>query len=213
MTQEAEKNECCSKEMKVVSDDDELHSKNNAVINGEMIAAQTTVNTTTDNNIVMTNNLEEEKIILYARKTNIVLRVILEQYERLKIFYTDPDLEGGDIEPLRINSEWTPKSIPQEITRRIDDFSNAICRTYIPRRGISNISSHQAQVLQSICENENIVILHADKNLGPAAFDTIDYIRRALYDHLLVTNTYILVPEDDALTAISDLNLEIFRWT
>ena len=131
---------------------------------------------------------------------------------RLKIFFSDPDLENDKIEPLRINSEWTPELIPLETIQRISNFSDAVRHTHIPRRGILNISSYQARLLQSIHENEKIVIMHADKNLGPVAVDTTDYIRWALNDHLLDTNTYVQVPEDEALEAISKLNLEIFRW-
>ena len=131
---------------------------------------------------------------------------------RLKVFFTDPDLENDYIEPLRVNSEWTPESIPLEIIQRISNFSDAVRRTHIPRRGIANISSYQARLLQSIRENEKIIIMHADKNLGPVAVDTTDYINWALNDHLLDTSTYKQVSEDVALEAISELNLEIFRW-
>jgi len=77
MTQ-AEKDKTC-KELKVVSDDEDNDhdGENIGAINGvETIAAETNV---------VTNNLEEEKIILNAKKANIVLRVILERYDLASI--------------------------------------------------------------------------------------------------------------------------------
>lgn len=77
MTQ-AEEDES-DKKMKAVSDDEDNDhdGKNNGAINGvEPITAETNV---------VTNNLEEEKIILNAKKANIVLRVILERYDLASI--------------------------------------------------------------------------------------------------------------------------------
>ena len=138
----------------------------------------------------------------------------LERDVQLKVFFADDDLEGNNvIEPLRINSEWVPDSTPEDVKRRIESFASAIKRTHNRRKGKSNISSYQATLLQSIRENESIIITSADKNLGPVAVDTTDYIRRALDEHLLDASTYVRLSEDEAMKAIDQLELDIFRWT
>jgi hypothetical protein len=97
----------------------------------------------------------------------------LERDVELKVFFADDDLEGYNvIAPLCINSEWRPDSTPEEVVYRIDRFISAIKRTHIRQKGKSNISSYQATLLQSIRENESIIITSADKNLGPVAVDT-----------------------------------------
>lgn len=67
------------KKMKAVSNDEgnDHDGENNGAINSvETMAAEANV---------VTNNLEEEKIILNAKKANIVLRVILERYDLASI--------------------------------------------------------------------------------------------------------------------------------
>jgi hypothetical protein len=131
----------------------------------------------------------------------------------LKVFFAEDDVDNNYIEPLRINSEWVPEDIPSDIKRRIFNFENEVHRHFKPRKGISNISKHQATILESIQKNENVIICHADKNLGPVAIDTDRYIQLALDKHLRDTNTYVQLSEEDANMEINDLNKAIFKWT
>ena len=64
-----------------------------------------------------------------------------------------------------------------------------------------------------ICENENIIIAHADKNLGPFVIDTTQYIRWALDNHLLDTSTYIQISKDTEQQSTNSLYYKIFKWT
>jgi hypothetical protein len=59
----------------------------------------------------------------------------------------------------------------------------------------------------------SIMIIQADKNLGPVGVDTEQYIRWALEDHLLDTTTYVQVSEGDAKQAAGKLFTEIYQWT
>ena len=103
--------------------------------------------------------------------------------------------------------------IPNNIASRIGNFECAFTRHFRPRNGKSNITKFQATILQSIRENENVIIAHADKNLGPVGVNTNQYIRWALDDHLLDDSTYLQVSEEDALQSTSDLHYEIYQWT
>lgn len=48
----------------------------------------------------------------------------------------------------------------------------------------------QVTSMVNLRNNENIIILKADKNLGPAILERDVYIRRALDDHLLDKTSY-----------------------
>jgi hypothetical protein len=61
-----------------------------------------------------------------------------------------------------------------------------------------NLTKFQASILQQIRSNPNIIIAHADKNLGPVSVDTKQYIRWALDEHLSDSETYVQVSEGNA---------------
>ena len=86
-----------------------------------------------------------------------------------------------------------PNEVNYNITRRIGNFEGAIRRQFTSRKGKSNITKFQASILQSIRGNENIIIAHADTNLGPVGVDTTQCICWALDDHLIDTSTYVQV--------------------
>jgi hypothetical protein len=75
-----------------------------------------------------------------------------------------------------------------------------------------NLTKFQASILQQICSNPNIIIAHADNNLGPVGIDTKQSIRWALNEHLSNSETYAQVSEDDAQLASSDLYAETYKW-
>ena len=104
-----------------------------------------------------------------------------------------------------------PIEVPHHISRLVGNFKGAIRRQFISQKGKSNITKFQAGIQQSICGNENIIIAHADKNLGPAGVDTTQYIRWALNDHLLDTSTYIQVSKDTAQQSSKDFYYKIFN--
>jgi hypothetical protein len=134
----------------------------------------------------------------------------------LKVFFADSDDDSDDedpIEKLRINSMWKPDQPPHKITQRIGDFEGAIERNFHPQRGKSNLTKFQANILQQIRSNQDIIIAHADKNLGPVGVDTEQYIRWALDEHLSDATTYVQISEADAIKASNDLFTEIYKWT
>ena len=97
-----------------------------------------------------------------------------------------------------INSKWMLTEIPYNITYWIGNFEGAIMIRLCPCNDKLNITKNHASLLQSICGNENIIIAHAEYNLGPAGIDTTQYICWALNNHLLYTSTYIQVSKDEA---------------
>ncbi len=105
------------------------------------------------------------------------------------------------------------RSTPHKITQRLGQFEGAILRILRLQRGKSNLTKFQASILQQIRGNPNIIIAHADKNLGPVGINTEQYIHWALDKHLSDSETYVQVSEGDAQLAASDLYKEIYQWT
>ncbi len=69
-----------------------------------------------------------------------------------------------------------PDQPPFDITLHLGNFEGAITRNFQPRHGKSNLSKFQAEIIQQICNNKDIIIAHAGKNLGPVGLDTETYI-------------------------------------
>ena len=86
-------------------------------------------------------------------------------------------------------------------------------KQFIPRRGKSNLTKFQAGILEKIRKNKNVIIAHADKNLGPVGVDAEQYIRWGLQEHLLDTTTYQLISEEEAKIAADELYTTIYQWT
>jgi len=144
------------------------------------------------------------------------IRTCVERFSRiidLKVHFSDGEQDNHTIERLRVNSDWIPDDIPLEIQQRVSTFTAEVSHLLRPRTGKSNITVYQASVLDSIRKNGNVIIAQADKNLGPVALDTKSYIRMALDEHLLDTDTYVQVSEEDARQAICDLHKDIIVWT
>jgi hypothetical protein len=86
-------------------------------------------------------------------------------------------------------------------------------RQFTPQHGKSNLTRFQAGILKKICTNKNVIITHADKNLGLVGVDAKQYIRWGLQEHLLDTTTYQLISEEEAKKAANKLYKTIYQWT
>jgi hypothetical protein len=134
----------------------------------------------------------------------------------LKVHFSDKEQDNEDkeaIDELQVNSTWKPDQPPYKITQRLGNFEGAISSHFRPQRGKSNLTKFQAGILQQIPGNPNIIIAHADKNLGPVGVDTEQYICWALDKHLTNSKTYMQVSEEDAQLAASDLYTKIYQGT
>jgi hypothetical protein len=90
------------------------------------------------------------------------------------------------------NPDFTPDEPPPCITNALHDFEDqleqAIQRLDIRSR--PNLSQQERERLKEIRNDERIMVMPTDKNLGPVVLDTETYIDRALTDHLLNTHNY-----------------------
>jgi hypothetical protein len=127
----------------------------------------------------------------------------VKQFDRdfyLKVFFPNYDANLDNKEPikkLQVNSVWKPDQLPHKITKCIGDFEGAIARNFRPQRRKSNLTKFQATILQQICSNQDIMIAHVNKNLGPVGVDTKQYICWILDEHLTNVTTYVQVSEAD----------------
>jgi hypothetical protein len=134
----------------------------------------------------------------------------------LNVHFTDDDADSDSEEPiekLQVNSKWMPDQPLFDITQRLSNFEGAITRNFQPWCRKSNLSKFQAKILHQIGNNKDIIIVHADKNLGPVDLDTETYIRWALDEHLTDANTYVQVSEQEAQTSATKLYLTIYKRT
>ncbi len=78
-------------------------------------------------------------------------------------------------------------------------------KQFVPCYGKSNLTKFQAGILEKICNNKNVIIAHADKNLGPVGVDAKQYIQWGLQEHLLDPTTYQLISEIETKIAANEL--------
>jgi hypothetical protein len=111
----------------------------------------------------------------------------------------DGDYGLKKIKKLRIKSTWRAPLPPCQIDSRTSKFLREIKHLLLQKQGKLNLNKFQKKMLSKICGNQDVIIAHADKGLGPVGIKTSKYIRWALKDHLLDATTYTIIPKDQAL--------------
>lgn len=111
------------------------------------------------------------------------------------------------------NEEWwpPPQYIPDEIHDRIINFRQALAPHFVKRRGKPNLLPFQRKILRQIRRNDNIVIVNADKGLGPCAVLYKQYVNDALV-HLKDEKTYVQLSDDEAAAAAINTESLIRNW-
>jgi hypothetical protein len=61
-----------------------------------------------------------------------------------------------------------------------------------------NSTFQNSKPIKQICNNEDKIITHADKNLGPVGLDTETYICWVLDEHLTDISSYVQISEQEA---------------
>ncbi len=131
----------------------------------------------------------------------------------LKVFFAgDDDDTLYDPKALRAKSSWRAPLPPTEIDNRICRFQKEISMTFTRKRTTPNLSPPQRQILKNLQKNKDIVILLADKGLGPVGVTTKQYVEWGL-KHLLDASTYTLLSESTAQNDCNTLYRSIFQWS
>jgi hypothetical protein len=129
----------------------------------------------------------------------------------LKIHFAGDDKDDISYKKLQVKSTWKPDQPPNKILSRLSKFECAMKKQFVPCREKSNLTKFQAGILKKMCNNKNVIIAHANKNLGPVGVDTEQYIQWGLQEHLLDPTTYQLISEEDAKIAANDLYTTIYQ--
>lgn len=92
------------------------------------------------------------------------------------------------------NKDWDPPDAPIPCMQRLSNFEMELRRIFATRRHkkapTPQLLAHQLDALNWLKEHPEIVVLHTDKNLGPAIMDRERYLDLAWRDHLSDRLTY-----------------------
>lgn len=131
----------------------------------------------------------------------------------LRVYFAGDDSDADyNSDELRRKSSWRAPLPPPEIDNRLIAFLRELEKLFVRRRTPSNLSNAQQRILDDLQSNSNIVILSADKGLGPVAVTREKYIEWGMA-HLNDATTYTHISNEQAQTAAHDLYHTIFQWT
>ena len=140
----------------------------------------------------------------------------LDRFERdigLRIYFAgDQSDDTYDPSELHKKSSWRAPLPPREIDSRLSTFQRELEKIFVRRKAVPNLSTAQQRILQDLRKNDNIVILSADKGLGPVGVTRHKYIEWGM-KHLNDSSTYSYVSNEEAHVATDDLYYQIFQWT
>ena len=118
---------------------------------------------------------------------------------------SDPtECNDSDYEPkiYVCNTSWNPPNATPAMERALVNFKASIAAQVHLNHShhfCPNLSWHELQQIHALCNNENIIILQSDKNLGIVAMDTDWYTQKVLMEHLLDPNQYEILAANKAL--------------
>ena len=77
------------------------------------------------------------------------------------------------------------------------------------RQQSTNLLPFQRRALSTLAQQTDVLVVNCDKNLGPAIIDTSTYINRAFSNHLLCTDTYKEMTQDEATSHMQGVVAQI----
>ena len=102
--------------------------------------------------------------------------------------------EDDDYNPrMYVQSSWEPPPhmVPKELDKRLTDLKASLKSKFQSRRrGRSNLLPHQRRTLCWLRQQQDLLVVNCDKNLGPAVIERSEYIKLAFKDHLNDDSTY-----------------------
>lgn len=132
-----------------------------------------------------------------------------------KTYFASKPLNKSDYDAkLHTPSNWIPQTwmIPHAIHRRFRNFASSLQSKFHKRHCPSNLLWYQRHALASLQSNPDHMIVHCDKNLGPAIIERNIYIKRALDDHLVDETTYRQLTENQATHRMERVKKSILHW-
>jgi hypothetical protein len=101
---------------------------------------------------------------------------------------------------MYIASKWKPPEFSFEPTvlHRFNNFQDRIANLFSKRKGRPNLLPHQKRALTWLRNQDNLLVVHCDKNLGPAVIEKSKYIEMAYRDHFNDAVTYRFLTDMEA---------------
>lgn len=131
----------------------------------------------------------------------------------LRVYFSgEDDKDTYDSAELRKKSSWRAPLPPPEIDNRLCIFQRELEKVFVRRRTTPNLTRVQQRILRDLRANNNIIILSADKGLGPVGVTRDKYIEWGMM-HLNDATTYSHITNEQAQVATHDLYHRIFQWT
>ena len=95
----------------------------------------------------------------------------------LKMFFAHRPSNFDD-NKLFIKSDFNPPAskIPSELTSRLQRFFARLATRFRRRRSKPNLLQHQQQQLRILKQDERLIVVKTDKNLGPAIIERSVYV-------------------------------------
>ena len=132
-----------------------------------------------------------------------------------KTYFAGKDNVNADFDmKLHVSSTWCPLDwmIPNSIHRRLRNFTQSTNSLFKKKKCKPNLLWHQHIALSTLQKDHRFLVIHCDKNLGPAIIEKDVYIQRALSDHLLDTTSYRSLTPDQAMDMKTTIKSKILDW-
>ncbi len=110
---------------------------------------------------------------------------------------------------IYIKSDWTPPYGNDDLKAHLKNYQNlttvlvsANCNSISITRNLNRI---QYNTIHRLKNNPHIIVLLANKNLGPVLMDRSEYISCVISDHLSDSTTYQQLTKSEALKHLDDI--------
>ena len=127
-----------------------------------------------------------------------------EDIRRIYAFSQSPPDDSDYIPKLYIKSDYVFKPASREIEKAIVNLKNAIKSEQLQinqrRKPTPNLSYGKWNLINKFRWNDNYIVVHGDKNLGPCILDRANYIYKGCLEHLGNDTTYQSLSKQRALT-------------
>ena len=115
------------------------------------------------------------------------------QVRRIAYFRGREETDDGNYNPsLYIPSDWDPPRANDEIEDALAAFRHRFtaCHARYMRPSLSNVTPTQGKLLETMQNNDEMIIIEADKNLGATIMSRENYIRQGIEEHLRNDRVY-----------------------
>jgi len=136
---------------------------------------------------------------------------------RMKYFFADMKLPNDVIEDynprLYIKSKWEPPEADENVESRLAEFRKLLLQNIknkVPKPA-NNLSRVQYKALKWLKNNNEFIIIQADKNLGPVILERSIYIERMKKDHLEDKEIYHRMSEQEVKTYFKDIRCQVYK--